>query len=74
MVRAIARLAILEASRHGESRATFHGFRVQAIRGCAVPGGSEGPVEVNLIVRLGTRIVERSVVAASDAEGIEPKT
>jgi hypothetical protein len=73
MVRAIASLAIVEASRNGESRATFHGFRVQAIRGCAAPDESGAPVEVNLIVRLGTRIVERSVVAASDAEGMEPK-
>jgi hypothetical protein len=74
MVRAIALLALVEAARHGEYRATFHGFRVQAARRCSAPGGSDAHIEVNLIVSLGTSIVERSVVAASNAEGMEPKS
>ena len=72
MVRAIALLALLEAARHGEYRATFHGFRVQALRKCSAPG-SEAFVEVNLCVSLGKTVVERSLVAATDADAMEPK-
>ena len=32
MVRAIARLALFEAARHGEYHASFHGFQVDAMR------------------------------------------
>lgn len=62
MVRAIALLALLEAARNGEYRASFHGFRVQALRQCSAPD-SEAFVEVNLCVSLGTSVVERSLVA-----------
>lgn len=72
MVRAIALLALQEAARHGEYRATFHGFRIQALRKCSAPG-SEAFVEVNLCVSLGKTFVERSLVAATDADAMEPK-
>ncbi|MGQ0522119.1 MAG: hypothetical protein ACT4P8_00475 [Betaproteobacteria bacterium] len=72
MVRAIALLALQEAARHGEYRATFHGFRVQALRKCLAPG-SEAFVEVNLRVSLGKTVIERSLVATSDADAMEPK-
>ena len=62
MVRAIALIALLEAARNGEYRASFHGFRVQALRQCAVPG-AEVFVEVNLCVSLGKNVFERSSVA-----------
>ena len=47
MVRAIALLALLEAARHGEYRATFRGFRVHALRRRPAPD-AEAFVEVNL--------------------------
>jgi len=71
MVRAIALLALVEAARDGEYRATFHGFRIHARRQC--PPDADAYVEVNLCVSLGKAIVERSVVATSDAEVREPK-
>jgi hypothetical protein len=52
MVRAIALLALLEAARHGEYRASFHGFRVQALRQCTA-FGADVFVEVNLCVSFG---------------------
>ena len=70
MVRAIALLALLEAARHGEYRATFHGFRVHALRQC--PAGADAFIEVNLCVSLGKAIVERSLVATNDAGAVEP--
>jgi hypothetical protein len=73
MVRAIALLALLEAARHGEYCATFHGFRVQAQRQCAAPR-ADAFVEVNLCVTVGMTIVERSVVATRDAGATEPMT
>lgn len=72
MVRAITLLALLEAARHGEYRATFHGFSVQALRRCSAPG-SEAVVEVNLCVSLGKTIVQRGLVATTDADVMEPK-
>jgi len=72
MVRAIALLALQEAARHGEYRATFHGFRVHALRKCLAPG-SETFVEVNLRVSLGKTVIERSIVATTDADVMEPK-
>jgi hypothetical protein len=72
MVRAIALLALQEAARHGEYRATFHGFRVQALRKCLTPG-AEAFVEVNLCVSLGKTVVERGLIATTDAGAMEPK-
>ncbi len=71
MVRAIALLALLEAARDGEYRATFHGFRIHARRQC--PPDADAYVEVNLCVTLGKAIVERGVVATIDAGVREPK-
>lgn len=71
MVRAIALLALLEAARHGEYRATFHGFRIQALRKCAAPGAI-AVVEVNLCVSLGKTVVERGLVVTTDAGVVEP--
>ena len=72
MVRAIALLALLEAARHGEYRATFHGFGVQALRRCTAPG-SKAVVEVNVCVSLGKTIVEHGLVATTDADVLELK-
>ena len=62
MVRGIALVALLEAARQGEYRASFHGFRVQALRQCSAPG-VDVFVEVNLCVSFGKNLVERSLVA-----------
>jgi hypothetical protein len=70
MVRAIALLALLEAARNGEYRATFHGFRIHARRQC--PPDADAYVEVNLCVTLGKAIVERGVVATGDSGVREP--
>jgi hypothetical protein len=72
MVRAIALLALVEAARHGEYRATFRGFRVQALRQCPAPG-SDAFARVNLCVTLGEIVIERSLLAATDAGAAEPK-
>ena len=71
MVRAIASLALLEAARRGEYRATFRGFRVQALRKRPAPDANAF-VEVNLCVSLGSAVIERSVVATTRAEATEP--
>jgi len=70
MLRAIAQLALLEAARHGEYRATFHGFSVLARRQCPIPGDGV-VVAVNLCVRLGRTIVERSLVHTMDSAVME---
>ena len=62
MVRAIALIALIEAACRGEYRASFHGFRVQAVRQCVVPD-ADVIVDVYLCVRLGNRLVEHSVLA-----------
>ena len=72
MVRAIATLALVEAARHGEYRATFRGFRVQALRQCPAPG-ADAFVEVSLRVSLGETVIERSLLAATDPDATEPK-
>lgn len=72
MVHAIAMLALVEAARRGEYRATFRGFRVQALRQCPEPG-ADAFVEVNLCVSLGETVIERSLLAATDAGAAEPK-
>lgn len=70
MVRAIARLALLEAARHGEYRATFHGFSVVAQRQCPISGDGV-VVAVNLCVLLGVSVVERSLVRTMDSAVME---
>ena len=71
MVRSIALLAIMEAVRHGRWGASFHGFRVQALRqgparGCAAL------TEVSLSVSLGKAVVARCRVITNYAEAMEP--
>jgi len=61
MLRAIALLALLEAARQGEYRASFHGFRVQALRLGSAPS-SDVFVEVNLCMSFGKNLVERGLV------------
>ena len=73
MVQAIALLALLEAARHGEYRATFRGFRVQALRQCAAQD-ADSVAQVNLCVSLGKTVVVRGLVATTDAGAMEPKT
>ncbi len=58
MVRAIALLALLEAVRHGEYCATFHGFRVEAVRRHGL-GHVAPTVEVSIVVTLAGTVVER---------------
>ena len=62
MVRAIALIALIEAACRGEYRASFHGFRVQAVRQCVVLD-ADAVVDVYLCVRLGNRLVEHSLLA-----------
>jgi len=58
MVRAIALLALLEAARHGKYHATFHGFRVEAVRRDGL--GRDAPtVEIHLVVAFDGTVVER---------------
>ena len=71
MVRAIALLALREAACHGQYRASFHGFCVQATRRCWLPDPDER-FDVDLCVSLGRAVVARSRVAASDAIAMEP--
>ncbi len=71
MLRAIALVALLDAARKGEYHASFHGFRVQALRQCSALG-SRGFVAVNLCVSLGETVVERGVVTTIDADAVEP--
>ena len=71
MVRSIALLALMEAQRHGRWGASFHGFRVQALRqgparGCAAL------TEVSLSVSLGQAVVARCRVTTNYAEAMEP--
>ena len=61
MVRAIAFLALSEAARRGEARASFRGFHVHAAR--AATSSSSASIDVDLRVRFGERLVERSVIA-----------
>lgn len=62
MVRAIALIALVEAARKGEYRASFHGFSVQALRQGSTPD-TNVVVDVNLYVCLGKKLVEHSLVA-----------
>lgn len=63
MVRAIARLALFEAARHGEYHASFHGFRVDAMRG-SPPGGSDVSA-VSFRVSHSAILLERGVALVS---------
>jgi hypothetical protein len=62
MLRAIVLLALQEAARYGVYRASFQGFRVQALRQISAPG-ADAFVEVKFQVSLGKAVVDQSVVA-----------
>ncbi len=65
MVRAIALLALLEAVRHGKYHATFHGFRVEAVRRDGL--GRDAPtVEIQLVVTFGGTVVERCALGVDE--------
>lgn len=70
MVRAIAQIALLEAARDGEYRATFRGFSVRACRLC--PQEPEAFVEIKFCVSLGRVIVECGLVVTANAYIREP--
>lgn len=62
MLRAIALMALLEAAHHGNYSASFHGFRVCAVRG-SIARGSNAAIEVSFLVTRGEMPLERGVVA-----------
>lgn len=64
MVRAIALLGLMEACRHGEYRASFRRFQVQARREVCSDDGA-AVLHVHLCVRLDDRVLERGSVRAS---------
>ena len=71
MVRSIALLAIMEAQCHGSWDASFHGFRVQALR--QGPARDVGALtEVSLSVSLGKALVARCRVVTNYAQAMEP--
>jgi len=65
MVRAIAVLALLEAARHGNYQASFHGFHVWAWRQPALRA-SDVALEVKFVVTLGRNMAERGTVLMQD--------
>ncbi len=73
MVRAIALLALLEAVRHGEYRATFRGFRVEAVRRAGLGHGAP-TVEVHLVVTFAGAVVERCSLDVDEMLGSSSKT
>jgi hypothetical protein len=71
MVRSIALLALMEAQRHGRWSASFHGFRVQALRQGSARGCT-ALTEVSLSVSLGQAVVARCRVITNYAQAMEP--
>lgn len=65
MVRAIALLALFEAARHGNYRASFHGFQVWAWRQPALRA-SDVAIDVKFLVTLGRNMAERGTVSMQD--------
>lgn len=59
MVRAIARFALLEAARQGQYHASFHGFRVDAMR--ESPAAGSDVSEVSFLVSHRAMLLERGV-------------
>jgi hypothetical protein len=66
MVRAIAMVGLLEAARRGEYRASFHGFRIQAVRQRATQVAAF--VEVKLCVTWEGHPVELEVMRMEPQE------
>jgi len=73
MVRAIALLALLEAVRHGEYRATFRGFRVEAIRRRGL-GHAAPAFELHLVVTFAGRVIERCALDVDEMLESSSKT
>lgn len=73
MVRAIALLALLEAARHGEYRATFRGFRVEAVRRDGLSRGAP-TVELHLVVKFDGTVVERCALDVDEMRVSSSKT
>ena len=73
MVRAIALLALLEAVRHGEYRATFRGFRVVAVRRDGL-GHAAPTVEAHLVVTFAGTVVERCALDVDEMQSSSSKT
>ncbi len=73
MVRSIALLALMEAQRHGRWGASFHGFRIQALRQGPARGFAAF-TEINLLVSLGKAVVVRCRVTTNYAQAMEPNT
>ena len=67
MVRAVALFALVEAVRHGEYHATFHGFRVESLRRKGLGDSTSRSIEVSLAVTRGGMLVERIEL---DAEAV----
>lgn len=72
MVRAIALLALLEATRHGEYRATFRGFRVEAVRRDGLGRGAL-TVETHLVVTFDGTVVESCSLDVDEMRATSPK-
>ena len=72
MVRAIAWHGLRVAASYGEYHATFHGFRVQAIRLAGVPG-FDRCVEVRVSVSFAGLEIECAKWATADPDVVEPK-
>jgi hypothetical protein len=71
MVRAIAHLALEEAARHREYRATFRGFHIHALRRRSMPGMDDRR-EVSLCVSFGRTLIARDLVATDLPGELEP--
>lgn len=71
MVRAIAGLAVCEAARLGESRASFRGFGVVARR-LATASDVAGFAAVSVCVRFGGSVLGRERVRTIDGEPVKP--
>jgi hypothetical protein len=71
MVRSIAVLALIEASRTGSYTASFHGFRIQAVRHGPTSGFASSAV-LTLSVSLGDVLVARFWIPANYAQAMEP--
>ncbi len=73
MVRAIALLSLLEAVRHGEYHATFHGFRVEAVRRDGL--GRDAPtVVIHLVVTFDGTVVERCALDIDEMRSSSSET
>ena len=66
MVRAIARFALLEAARQGQYHASFHGFRVDAMR--ESPAAGSDVSAVSFIVSHRALLIEGGVAVVRAVE------